>query len=128
MLVVVHYGDVELLFQAAFYLKTFGSFDIFQVDTAESGGDGFYSLDKFVGIFFIHFDVEHVNAAIDFEQQSFAFHYGFACHCAYIAQSENGGSVGDYSHQIAFGCIFICVLRVLFYFKTWLCHARGISE
>ena len=31
-------------------------------------------------------------------------------------------------HQVAFGCIFICVLRVLFYFKTWLCHARGISE
>ena len=68
MLVVVHHRDVKLFFQAAFYLKTFGCFDIFQVDTSESRSDGFYGFDKFIRIFFVDFDVEHIDTCIDFEK------------------------------------------------------------
>ena len=71
---------------------------------------------------------EYIDAGIDFEQQPFSFHNGLSAECAYVAQTENGGSVGDYSYQIAFGCIFICVLRVLSDFEARFCNARRISE
>ena len=67
MLVVVHHGDVELFFQTAFYFKTFGSFDIFQIDTAESGGDCFDRFDKLIGVFFVHFNIEYIDTGINFE-------------------------------------------------------------
>ena len=69
-----------------------------------------------------------IYAGIDFEQQPFSFHNGLSAERTYVAQTENGGSVGDYSYQIAFGCIFICVLRVLLDFEARFCNARRISE
>ena len=93
MLVVVHHGDVEFFLQAAFYFETFGSFDVFQVDATESRGDGFDCLDKFLRVFLVHFDVEHVDTGVNLEKQSFTFHYGFAAQRAYIAQTEHCGTV-----------------------------------
>jgi len=89
----MHYGNVEFLFQAAFYFKTFGCFDIFQVDTPESRGDGFDGFDKFVGVFFIYFDIEYIDSCIDFEKQTFTFHYRFAAKSADITQSQNSCTV-----------------------------------
>ena len=128
MLVVVHHRNIKFFFQPAFYFKTFGSLDVFQVDTAERGGNCLDCFDKLVGVFLVHFDIEYIDAGIDFEQQPFSFHNGLSAECAYVAQTENGGSVGDYSYQIAFGCIFICVLRVLLDFEARFCNARRISE
>ena len=128
MLVVVHHRNIKFLFQPAFYFKTFGSLDVFQVDTAESGSNRLDCFDKLVGVFLVHFDIEYIDAGIDFEQQPFSFHNGLSAERTYVAQTENGGSVGDYSYQIAFGCIFICVLRVLLDFEARFCNARRISE
>ena len=128
MLVVVHHRNIKFFFQPAFYFKTFGSLDVFQVDTAERGGNCLDCFDKLVGVFLVHFDIEYIDAGIDFEQQPFSFHNGLSAERAYVAQTENGGSVGDYSYQIAFGCIFICVLRVLLDFEARFCNARRISE
>ncbi len=51
VLVVVHHGDVQFLFQAAFYFETFGCFDVFQVDTSECWGNSLDSFDELVGVF-----------------------------------------------------------------------------
>ena len=128
MLVVVHHGDVQFLFQAAFYFETFGCFDVFQVDTSECWGNSLDSFDELVGVFFIYFDVEYVDTGINFEQQTFTLHDGFAAEGANIAQAEHGGSVGDDSYQIAFCCIFICILRVFLNFEARFCNARRVGE
>ena len=128
MLVVVHHRNIKFFFQPALYFKTFGSLDVFQVDTAESGSNSLDCFDKLVGVFLVHFDIEYIDAGIDFEQQPFSFHNGLSAERTYVAQTENGGSVGDYSYQIAFGCIFICVLRVLLDFEARFCNTRRISE
>jgi len=87
MLVIMHYGNVQFLLQTAFDFETFGSLDVLQVDASEGGGDGLYGFDEFVGILLVHFDVEHVDATVYFEQQAFTLHYRFAGHSAYVTQS-----------------------------------------
>ena len=81
MLVVVHDRNIQFFFQACFDFETFGSFDIFKVDASESRCDGLYRFDKFVRVFLVHFDVEHVDTCKDLEQQSFSF------------QSQYGGAI-----------------------------------
>lgn len=51
VLVIMHYWDIQFFFQPVFYLETFGSLDIFQVDASEGRGNGFYCLDEFSGSF-----------------------------------------------------------------------------
>ena len=68
MLVVVHDRNIQFFFQACFDFETFRSFDIFKVDAAKSGGDGFYCLDKFVRVFFVHLNVEYVDTGKYLEQ------------------------------------------------------------
>ena len=128
VLVVVHDGNVQFFFQAAFDFETFGSFDVFQVDAAESRSDSFHCCNEFFRIFLIHFNIEHVDTCINFEKQSFTFHYGFAAQCAYVTQSEHSCTIGDNGNKIAFSCIFIRILRILLYFKTRLCHTGRVCK
>ena len=128
VLVVVHHRDVKFFFQTAFDFETFGSFDVFQIDTAESRSDCFYGSDEFLRVFFVHFDIEHVDSCVDFEKQTFAFHHRFAAQCAYVTQSEYGCTVRNNSYQVAFGCVFVSVLRILLYFEARLCHAGRVCK
>ena len=93
VLVVVHHGDVELCFQAAFYFKTFRGFDVLEVNAAEGRRDGFHGGDKLLRIFFVHLDVEGIDAGIYLEKQALAFHHGLAAHRADVAEAEHGGAV-----------------------------------
>ena len=128
MLVVVHNGDVQFFLQTTFYLETLGSLNVFQIDASESGGNGFYGFNELVRVFLVHFYVEDIYSAVNLEQQSFSFHYRFACHSAYVAQSQYRCSVGNDGHQIAFGSILISVLRILFYFQTGFCHTGRVGQ
>ena len=102
MLVVVHHRDIQFRFQSLFNLETFGRFDIFQVDTAESRGDCFYGFDELIGIFLVHFDIEYIDSCEDFKQEAFAFHNRFAGKRSDITQSQNSSTVGDNGYQITF--------------------------
>ena len=68
VLVIVHHRDIEFFFQTTFYLEAFRCLDIFQIDTTERRSDGFHCFDEFFRIFFVHFDVEHIDASVDFEE------------------------------------------------------------
>ncbi len=128
MLVVMHDGDAQLTFQSFFYLKTFRSFHILQVDAAESRSDGFYDFDKLLGILFIDFDIEYVDSRKYLKQQTLSFHYRLSRHGADVAQSQDGGAIGYHRHQVAFRSIFIRFIRIFFDFQTRLRHAGRISE
>ena len=128
MLVVVHHGDVEFFFQARFDFETFRRLDIFQIDSSEGGRDGFHRLDKLLRIFFINFDVEHVDAGKNFKQQAFAFHDRLSGKRANVAEAQDCGAVGNYGHQIAFRRIFICIVRILFNLQAGFSHSGRVSQ
>ena len=98
VLVVVHHGDIQLFFQATFYFKTFGGFDVLQVDASESRGNHFHGADKFIYIFGVHFDVKHIDVGKYLEQQSFPFHDRLARQGADVAQAEHCRAVGNHCH------------------------------
>ena len=123
MLVIVHYGNIQFFFQSAFYFEAFRCLDIFQVDTSKSRGNSLYGLDEFLGLLFIYFDVEYINTCIDFEEQSFAFHYGFTAQGADVSQPEYGSTVRNNGYQISFGCVFVGILRIFLYFQTGFGYA-----
>ena len=87
MLVVMHDGNVEGLLQTFLNIETLRGFDVFQVDTSESGGDTFYCLAELLRILLSNLDIKHIDAAIDLKQQTFSLHHGFAAHGTDVAES-----------------------------------------
>ena len=85
MLVVVHHGDVEGLLQTLLDVEALRSLDVFQVDTTKSGGDTLHSLTEFLRVFFVDFDIKHVNTTVNLEEQSLTFHHGFSAQGTDIA-------------------------------------------
>ena len=111
MLIVVHDGDIQFLLQAAFNFKTFGRFDVFQIHPAECGLECFHDAHEFVHIGAIDFKIEYIDIGEEFEENAFPFHYRFAGSRADIAETEYGGAVADYRHQVAFGGVFVHIIR-----------------
>ncbi|CWP24948.1 Uncharacterised protein [Neisseria meningitidis] len=79
-------------------------------------------------VFFIDFDVEHVHTGEFFEQYAFAFHHGFARQRADVAQAQNGRTVGNDSDQVAFGGVFVGILRIGMDFHTRSGYARRVRQ
>ena len=88
MLVVVHDGDVEGFLQALLNVEALRRLDVLQVNTAKSGSDALYGLAELLRVFLVDLDIEDVDAAIDFEEQSFTFHHRLAAHGTNIAQTQ----------------------------------------
>ena len=128
VLVVVHDGDVELGFQTRLDFEALGGFDVFEIDAAEGGGDGFDDLNEAFGVFLVDLDVVGVDATVDFEEEAFAFHDGFAGQGADVAETEHGGAVGDDGHEVALVGVAIGVLGLLFDFEAGLSHAGAVGE
>ena len=122
MLVVVHHGDVESLFQSFFNIETFRCLDVFQVDAAEGGSYFLHGFAELLRVFFGHFNVEHINAPVYLEEQAFAFHDRLAAHGANVSQSEYGCAVADYGDEVALVCIFVYAVRIVLYFQTGISH------
>ena len=74
MLVIVHHRDVEALLQTLLNVETLWRLDILKVDTAEGGGDALHSLAELLRVVLVDLNIEDVNAAIDFEEQSLTLH------------------------------------------------------
>ena len=128
MLVIVHHRDVQFFLQATFDFKTFRSLDVFQVDASESRGNRLDCFDELFRVLFVHFDVKNIDSTVYFEQKSLSFHHRFAGHGTDVAKSQNGRTVGNDSHQISFGGVFISILWILLYFETRFGYAGGVGE
>ncbi len=128
MLVVVHHRDVALLFEPALDLKTLGRLDVFKIDSAKGGGNGFNSLDKLFGIFFGHFDVETVKAGKNLEEERLALHYRLSGFGTYVAKPEHCGAVADHGHQIALVGVFVNVVGIFLDLLAGIGHAGGVGQ
>ena len=87
MLVIVHHWDVEGLLQALLDVEALRSLDVLQVDSAERRGDALHGLAEFLWVLLVDLDVEHIDATINLEKQSFTFHHRLATHGAYVTKT-----------------------------------------
>src|ERR1019366_2176449 len=127
-LVIVEDRDLHRLFKRLLDIKALWRFDVFEVDAAEGGLQQLAGLDDLVGIMCIQFDVEHVDVSEPLEQDTFAFHDRLAGQGADVAQSQHGGAVGYHRHQIAFGGVLECILRVLLDLQAGIGDSRCVGE
>ena len=128
VLVVVHHRNVELCLEASLNLEALRCLDVLKVDASKGGRDGFHSLHKAVGVFLVHFDVEHVDAAVNLKQQTFTLHHRLAAQRANVAKPKHRGAVADYCHQVALVGVLVCVVRIFLYFEARLSHARRVCQ
>ena len=93
-------GNVADLLEAAFDLKATRSRDILEVDAAERLGDELDGAHDLVGVLGVDAQREGVDVAELLEQDALAFHDGHAGGRADVAQTKNGGTVGDDGHEV----------------------------
>ena len=62
MLIIMKNRNAHAFAQAAFHFKAFGRLDVFQIDRAEGRLQRGDHLDQLVGVFFVNFDVNRINA------------------------------------------------------------------
>jgi hypothetical protein len=65
------------------------------------------SADNLVGVGGGQFDIEDIDIGKAFEQDGLALHNGLPGGGADVAESEDGGAVGDHGDQVAFGGVLI---------------------
>ena len=128
MLVVVKDRNLHAFAQLALDIKTIGRFDVFQVDAAKSRLQRGNDLDQFVRVFFIDFDVKHIDAGELFEQNAFALHHRLAGQRANVAQAQHGRAVGHHADQITAAGVLESVGRVFDNFFAGRGHAGRISQ
>jgi hypothetical protein len=78
MLIVVKNRNPHSAPQLLLNLEAFGSFNILQVDSAESGFEELACPDNLLRVLAPQFNIEHVDIGKALEQDSFAFHDRFA--------------------------------------------------
>ena len=85
MLVVMHNRNIEGALQTLLDIETLWGLDVLQIDTAKGGRNLFDSLAELLRIFLVNLDIEHVDATIDLEQQTFTLHDGLTAHRTDVA-------------------------------------------
>jgi hypothetical protein len=100
MLVVVENRDLHALPQPRLDDEALGRLDVLQVDAAEGRLQARDDLNQLVGIGFVDFDIEHVDAGELFEQAAFALHHGLAGERADVAEPQHRRAVGDHGDEV----------------------------
>ncbi len=121
------YRDIQFLLQTLFNVKTLRGFNILEVYSSKGWGDRLYHSYEFLNILFIHFDIKHIYIGKYFEQQSFSFHYRFTRQRTNVAQAQNGCTICNNRHQVAFGGINVGIFRVLLDLQAGFRHTRSIG-
>ena len=106
VLVVMEHRNVHQFAQPLLDDETFRRLDVFQVDAAEAAQepDG---VDEFVDVLGAEFQIDAVDIGEALEQRDLALHHRFRCDRAKIAQSEDGGAVGDDCDHVALGGVVV---------------------
>ena len=128
VLVIVHDRDVKVLLQALLDIEALRCLDVLQVDTTKCRSNTLYGFAEFLRVFLCQFDIEDVDAAINLEKQSLAFHNWLSAHGANVAKTEHGSSVTDYCYQVTLVSILVCVIWVLLNLEARECYAWRVSK
>ncbi len=100
VLVVMEDRNVEQFAQALFDDEALRRLDVFQIDAAERIADALDAFDEGVRIVLLDLDVDGVDVGEALEQHRLAFHHRLRRQRAEIAKTEDGGAVGNDSHEI----------------------------
>ena len=128
VLIVVEDRDLHGLAQGFFDVEALRRLDVFQVDAAERRFQNLAGADDLVGVRRVELDIEDVDIGEALEQHGFAFHHRLAGESADIAKAEDGGSVGNHSHQVALGGVLVSEAGIALDFQAWYGDARRIGE
>ncbi len=128
MLVVMKHGNTHLLPQAFFHHEAFRGLDILQVDGSESGLHGLDRLNQLFRFLHVQLNIKNVNIREHLEQNALAFHHRLGGIRPDIAQSQNGGAVGDHAYQVGASRIQGALRGILFDAETGFGHARRIGK
>ncbi|KAG1583009.1 hypothetical protein G6F46_015164 [Rhizopus delemar] len=93
--------DLHAFTELALDGEAFRGLDVFQVDAAEGGFQAGDDLDQLVRVGFVDFDVEAIPAGELLEQAALAFHDRLGGQRADVAPTQDGGAVGEHTHQMA---------------------------
>ncbi len=107
MLVVVKHRDVEQLAQPLLDDEAFRRLDVLEIDAAPALAQQLDAVDDLVGILGRDFEVDRVDVGEALEQDRLAFHHGLGRERAEIAETQNGGAVGDDGDEIALGRVVV---------------------
>ena len=128
VLVVMKDGNLHALAQFALDVKAVGRLDVFQVDATKSGLKRGNDVDQFVGVFFVHLNVKHIDASKLFEQHALAFHDWLGREWTDVTQAQHRCAVGDDGDQIASAGVFIGVVGVFDDFLARCGHTGGVGQ
>ena len=128
VLVVVEHRDLHALAQLALDGEAFRRLDVFQVDAAEGRLQRGDDVDQLVGVGFVDFNVEDVDAGELLEQYALAFHHRLGRQRADIAQAQHGGTVGDHRHQVAARGVLVSGGRIDDDLFTRRRHSRRVRQ
>ena len=128
MLVIVHHRNIEFRLERVFDFEAFRGLDVFEIDTAERRGDSLHDFDELLRVLLVDFDIEHVDASVNFEEQSLAFHHRLARQSADVAEAQNRSTVANHRNEVALARIFVSEIVVFFNFKARGSNARSVSK
>ena len=128
MLVVVEDGNITSFLQLALDLKAAGGGDILQIDAAEGAGDQGNGVDELVHILGLDTQGEGVHIAKGLKEDTLALHNRHTGLGADVAQTQNGGAVGDDGAQVVTAGQLVGLIDVLLDLQTGLGHAGGVGQ
>ena len=112
MLVIVEHRDVQQILKLGLDAEALGALDVLQIDAAEGDADVLDHRDDFIGVPGRDLDVHRIHIGEAFEKDAFSLHDGLGRQCAQIAQTQDGGAVGDHRHEVSLGGVLIGEVRI----------------
>ena len=93
VLVIMKNWNVHQFPKLLFDDETFGGFDVFKIDAAKAGPKQSDSIDKFIRVAGIEFQINAVNIGKFLEQDSLALHHRLGRGGTDITKPQNSGTI-----------------------------------
>ena len=118
-------GMSQLFLSASSISKHSGRLDVLEVDAAEGRREHLAEADDLLGVLGVDLDVEDVDVGEAFEEDALALHHRLAGQGADVAETEDGGAVGDHRHEIALVGVLVDQLGVAWRSRDRARRRRG---
>ena len=128
MLIVMEYGNIKLINQAALDFEAARRGDIFQVDAAKARSQTLYGFDDFIDVLRVEAQRHSIHATKRLEQRALALHNGHRSQRTNVAQAKHGRAIGNHGNGVRLHGVFISIGGVVGDFAARLGNARRIRQ